>query len=136
MSSTTTEQRASLKQLAKRVKLINQFGAKLDYDKQDDWQKKATGWNCTLRYQGRQHRFDFWQGPAISGEPDREGVLNCLLSDAQAGEQSFDEFCGEFGYDHDSRKAESTWKACQKTTDAIKRLLGSDYETFLYAERD
>lgn len=133
--STATET-GTIKQLSRKVKLVCQFGAKLDYDKQDDWQQKATGWHCTLRYQGRQHSFDFWQGPAISGEPDCSGVLECLLSDAQAGEQSFDEFCSEFGYDQDSRKAEKTWEACQKTTVAIKRLLGNDYETFLYADRN
>lgn len=134
--STTTESRASLKQLAKRVKLVNEYGAKLDYDKQDKWQRESNGFSCTLKYQGRQYRFDFWQGVACNGEPYAEGVLDCLLTDAQAGEQSFEEFCSEFGYDQDSRKAESTWKSCQKTTVAMKRLLGDDYETFLYADRD
>lgn len=126
----------TLKQLAEKTRLVCQYGATLDYDKQTDWQKQSTGWSCTLRYQGRQYTFDFWQGSAISGEPKAEGTLNCLLSDAQAGEQTFDEFCGEFGYDNDSRKAEQTWKACKKATAGMKRLLGADYETFLYAERD
>lgn len=98
----------SLKALAKRVKIINQFGAKMPWDQQDDWQQKSNGWHCTLRYRGRQYSFDFWQGQAITGEPNVEGVLDCLLSDSQSGDMDFDEFCGEFGYDQDSRKAEKT----------------------------
>lgn len=126
----------SLNSLAKRVKIINQYGAKLDYNEQDDWQRKSTGWHCTLRYQGRQYSFDFWQGSAITGEPDAAGTLDCLLSDAQSGEMEFSEFCREFGYDEDSRKSEKTWKACQKTSTAMKRLLGDDYDEFVYADRN
>lgn len=132
----TTIERKPLKALARRVKLLSQYGAKLDSDKQDDWQQKSNGWHCTLRYQGRQYSFDFWQGQAITGEPEVAGVLECLLSDSQAGELDFPEFCLEFGYDEDGRKAESIWKACQKTNAAMKRLLNDDYEDFLYAERD
>jgi hypothetical protein len=58
-----------------------------------------------------------------------------LLSDASAGEQSFEEFCLEFGYDPDSRKAERIHKACEKTARELRRLLGDDFETFLYSDR-
>lgn len=126
----------TLKQLSGKVKLDCRFGAKTPWDTQDEWQQKANGWSCTLRYQGRRYTFDFWQGPAITGEPTITGVLDCLLSDSGSGDHAFEEFCGELGYDPDSRKAEKTWKACQKVTVAMKRLLGDDYETFLYAERD
>lgn len=133
MSTTTAK---SLKRLAKSVRIECHYGAKLDYDKQDKWQQKATGWHCVLKYQGRRYSFDFWQGPAITGEPTVEGCLDCLLSDSQGGEQSFEEFCSEFGYDQDSRKAETIWKACQKTAVGMRRLLGDDFETFLYADRN
>lgn len=129
---TTTK---TLKQLATAVKLTVTFGAKLPYDQQDDWQRQANGYRCTLRYKRRSYAFDFWMGSAHTEEPTAEGCLDCLLSDAQAGDESFEYFCDEFGYDSDSRKAEKTWKACQQTTKGMKRLLGNDYETFLYAER-
>jgi len=136
MSTATIETSRTLKQLSRKVRIICQDGAKMDWNAQDEWQQKATGWHCTLRFQGRQYSFDFWQGPAITGEPTAEGCLECLLSDAQSGEQDFESFCGEFGYDQDSRKAEKTWQACQKTTAGLKRLLGDDYEAFLYADRN
>ena len=127
---------ATLKQLAKRVRLSATYGAKLDYDRQSDWQRTTNGYRCTLRYQGRRYAFDFWQGAGISGDPTAETCLDCLLSDAQAGAQTFDEFCSEFGYDPDSRKAEATWKACRRTAAGMRRLLGADFETFLSADRD
>lgn len=132
----TTETKATLKQLAKRVSIKSEFGARKPWHEQDNWRRQATGWTCTLRYEGRRYTFDFWQGAAISGEPDAVGVLECLLSDAQGGDQTFGDFCNEYGYDTNSRKAEATWRACQKAMVSMKRLLGADYETFLYAERD
>lgn len=126
----------TLKQLAKKVQLTSTFGAALDYDKQSDWQRNANGYRCTMKYKGRRYTFDFWQGVAITADPDAEGCLECLLSDAQGGEQSFHDFCGEFGYDEDSRKAEELHKACQATAKAMRRLLGADFETFLYADRN
>lgn len=126
----------SLKSLAAKVKLICKYGARLARDKQDESKQKATGYTCTFRYQGRQYTFDFWMGEAHTKEPDAEGCLECLLSDAQSGMEDFDTFCSEMGYDEDSRKAERIWKACRKTTEGMKRLLGDDFETFLYADRN
>lgn len=46
--------------------------------------------------------------------PTAASVLSCLLSDAQAGDMKFGEFCSEFGYDSDSIKALETHRACEK----------------------
>lgn len=94
----------------------------------------TNAWRVRLSYQGRNLTVDFFTGP-LAGEPDAEGVLDCLLSDVSAGEQSFEDFCSEFGYDEDSRKAERTWKACGALAPKVRRLLGEDFDTFCYAER-
>lgn len=125
---------ATLKSLARKVRIETKWGASLDWDKQDEWQQNSNGWRCTLKYQGRRYTFDFWQGVAISEDPTAEGCLECLLSDANV-EADFHDFCREFGYDTDSRKAEATFKACLKVGKEMRRLLGDDFETFLYAER-
>lgn len=126
---------ATLKSLSAKVRLDARFGARLPTSKQDNWQRSANGWTCTLRYQGRRYTFDYWQGSAISHDPDAEGCLECLLSDAQAGEQDFHNFCSDMGYDEDSRKAEATWRACQRTAREMRRLLGGDFDLFAQAER-
>ncbi len=96
--------------------------------------KNAKAYRLKFVYQGRSFSFDFWQGYGITHEPEVEGVLECLLSDASVSED-FEEFCREFGYDIDSRKAEQTHKACLKIRSNMKRLLDPDFEMFLYADR-
>jgi hypothetical protein len=125
----------TLKDLSRNVKLVIVSNKpKLDYDKWDEWQKNAKAYRLKLIYQGRSFSFDFWQGYGITHEPEVEEVLECLLSDASVSED-FEEFCREFGYDIDSRKAEQTHKACLKIQSNMKRLLGPDFEMFLYADR-
>lgn len=103
------------------------FGADLPTREQDDWQRNANGYRVTFTYDRRRSSFDFWQGGGISRDPESSDVMACLISDAHAGAQSFEEFCSEFGYDEDSRSAERTWKACQRVADQLERLFGADY---------
>jgi hypothetical protein len=125
----------SLRQLAAKVRFEFERGAHMPYDKQDEWQQQANGYHCTLKYKGRQYSFDFWQGTGITHAPTAEGCLECLLSDSAGADNTFEDFCSEFGYDTDSRKAERIYKQCQEVRENMERLLGDDFETFLYAER-
>ena len=125
-----------LADFTKEFRLASVAGAKLPRDKQDEWQQKATGYRCKLVRNGKAYSFDYWMGSAHTEPPTVEDVLDNLASDASAGEQTFYDFCSEFGYDHDSRKAEATWKACCRTAKAIRRLLGDEYEAFIYADRN
>lgn len=127
----------TLKTLCQGMSITNQYGAiRQSYDTLDDWQKHAHPYRVTLRYKRRSLTTDFFMGPANSSEPDVLSVLECLLSDAQAGAQSFEEFCRELGYDSDSRQAEKTHRACKRMHDKMQRFLGDEYETFLAADRN
>ena len=53
-------------------------------------------------------------------------IIHCLLLDASAAEQTFDEWCGDFGYDTDIRKAEETYRACDDVGKRLYRVLGRD----------
>jgi len=130
------ETKERLKVLANHVCLKFDCGCALDWDSQDEWQQNANGYRCTLHYKRRQYTFDFWQGVGHSEDPTAEGCLECLLSDAFSGADDFEEFCANMGYDSDSRRAERIWRQCHKVAENLKRLLGDDYERFLYAERD
>ena len=118
-----------------KVRLTSTWGASMPWDQQDDWQRNANSYRCVFHFKGRRYSFDYWQGIGISHDPRVDDVLDCLLSDAQAGEQAFEDFCADLGYDPDSRRAERTWRACRLVTKNMKRLLGKDYESFLYADR-
>lgn len=70
------------------------------------------------------HSFTWRQGLGIESDPDVGSVLYTLVSDAYAGEESFDDFCANYGLDTDSRKAHKTWKKCRKTADKLVDLFG------------
>lgn len=48
--------------------------------------------------------------------PTLADVFCSLLSDADCGDRTFEDFCSDFGYDTDSRRAENTWRACVDTS--------------------
>jgi len=54
--------------------------------------------------------------------PTAAGVLYCLLSDAEAVDQSFTDWAGDLGYDTDSRKALETYEACCKIGQSLRTV--------------
>lgn len=96
----------------------------------------STAWAVTLRRAGRRLTVPFYQGPAVCEEPDAAGVLSCLLLDASSVDQDFESWCGDYGYDPDSRRAEKLYRACQSIRTKLEKFLGDDFEAFLYAEND
>lgn len=92
-------------------------------------------WKCVIRRKGNigSMTLVFSMGMAHRGkEPEVADVLDCLASDASGIENSpsFEDWCSEYGYDTDSRKAEKTFKACEHQSKRLKKLLGED----LYAQ--
>lgn len=54
--------------------------------------------------------------------PHLADVVSCLLTDMDAGEETFNDFCGSFGYDSDSRRAYDIWLACVDCAAKMRRL--------------
>lgn len=52
-----------------------------------------------------------------------DDVLYSLILDAQSGAYSFEDFCGEFGYNEDSIKHMEIHKACQKNAKKVKTFI-------------
>jgi hypothetical protein len=118
----------------------------------DDWDASAFHWLVTLTYQGRTFTTSYKTGcghvDKASGmatlnqkhdikrvrEPNAADVLSSLCSDAQAGAESHEDFCSNFGYDTDSRKALDIYLRCQAIGRDVRKLLGSDFEAFASAE--
>lgn len=77
----------------------------------------------------------FWRGPFFKGmahrsnpQPTVEELFSSLL---MAGEAHFDnlsfaDFCDEFGYDEDSRKAEQTYNACRSVGIALESAFSDE----------
>lgn len=86
-------------------------------------------WRCVLRRKGRRMTVHFSQGFGHNGkEPSLDAVLECLSLDAGGIENArdFDDWCAEYGYDTDSRTAERTYRACQRSTKRLAAFLGPD----------
>ena len=122
----------TLKALCSNVKIESRYGV---IEVPEGFAPGSHPYKVTLTYQRRRLTVPFFMGPALTREPTAETVLDCLLSDASAGEMTFEEFCSEFGYDTDSRKAEATYRACVRSRAGVLRLLGPDFETFNRSER-
>jgi hypothetical protein len=118
----------------------------------DDWDKSAFHWSVTLTYNGRTFTTSYKTGcghvdkasgmPTLNQahdvkkvrEPNAADVVSSLCSDARSGADTFEDFCGNFGYDTDSRKALDLYLQCQNIGRDVRRLLGADFDTFADAE--
>lgn len=66
--------------------------------------------------------YTFWFGQSIAAgnqEPAMYDVLTCLT---KYDPYTFEDFCGDYGYDEDSRTAERIYKAVCKEWRAVERL--------------
>ncbi len=99
-------------------------------------------WRCIIRAGRSRMSLVFSKGSGHHGKaPELAEVLDCLASDsytlplpemAGSENEAFAEFCSEFGYDTDSRKALKTYRACLSQARRLRNLLGnSAYSTLL-----
>lgn len=88
-------------------------------------------WKVTILCANTEQQMElvFSMGKGHEGrKPELEDVLDCLASDAAGVEnaRSFEEWCSEYGYDEDSRKAERTYNACSEQSQELQRILGDE----------
>lgn len=93
-------------------------------------------WNCTIRLGDKSEDFEFNMGIGHNGKmPELVDVMYSVLMDASAMEQSFTDFCEDFGYDTDSRKALGIYRACKRNGKKLMRLIGKEkFEALRYLE--
>lgn len=93
-------------------------------------------WKCLLIAGKSRMTVYFSMGYGHKGKaPKADDVLDCLASDASGIEnaRSFEDWCGDYGYDTDSRAAEKTFKTCEHQAKRLRTLLGdSAYTTLLW----
>jgi hypothetical protein len=94
-------------------------------------------WSVTLTYQGRSYTTEYRTGIGHRRQVKEfyrghetvkisaQEVLACLFSDGAI--DTFEDWCGDCGYDTDSRKALALYLECQRVGIALRRLFGADY---------
>ena len=91
-----------------------------------------------IKVKDRSYTTYYSQGYGLKREPKTSDVLSCLVMDAASYENArdIDDFVAETGFEisckADVRKVEKIFKACAKTSDAMKRLYSEDELQELY----
>lgn len=85
--------------------------------------------------------FAFHSGKRELNESDLKNAFYSFVSDAISGEMSFEDFCGEFGYEISSpsghsynTRSRSIWMACGRHSDKLDNLLPDDIDRYDLAE--
>lgn len=82
-------------------------------------------YEITLKRNGEQYVFTFGQSVYATQRNETPSVYDVLSTIQKYDPGTFENFCGDFGYDEDSRKAEKTYQAVQDEYNNIKRLFSS-----------
>ena len=97
---------------------------------------RVTVW-CDIDGEKLRRSFDFYGSTADQEkhktELNREDTLlafRCFVDDALSGSMEFEEFCNEYGYDEDSRRAEKIHRACKQSYNKMLDL--GFFESELY----
>lgn len=88
----------------------------------DSWEADASHWRVTLMRHRESICVFYSMGSAHTSEPDIRDVFYSLLIDSDSGGESFGDWCANYGYDTDSRKAEKTHRACKRIAAGLARL--------------
>lgn len=94
-------------------------------------------WKVTLKRGRARMTLVFSMGYGHKGaSPEARDVLDCLASDASGIDNSrgFEDWCANYGYDTDSRKAEKTYNAIRHQASRLETFLGDSdlYQQLLY----
>ena len=82
--------------------------------------RNVSGEKITRSFQFYGSAADWGKGETKLEGTDLLCAFRAFLEDSASGAENFEEFCGEYGYDTDSRNAERIWRECKKST---KKLL-------------
>ena len=78
------------------------------------WKAKHPGEFCTVEPFG------------LVKKPTAADLLYSLIADSGACNDSFDEWCSDYGYDTDSRKAMDIYIACQTNASKLRKAMSRD----------
>lgn len=126
-------QRLTLEQFIKSAG-ISMTAERTDRNPNMDDSANMDHWRVVLKAGRSRLTTYFSMGYGYHGKaPKASEVLSCLASDASSADESFEDWCANYDFDTDSRKAERTYRAVQSSTAKLRKFLGeSVFDTLLY----
>lgn len=121
------------KQFAKKHKITLAY----DYTDHNPNMPEFDGdhYKVTLKRGRKRMTLTYSKGYGHTGEPPAvDEVLCCLAQDVGYEGESFEDFCSNFGYDPDSRKASRIFEACNRQTQKLRNFLGDTFEELMGCE--
>ena len=91
-----------------------------DYFTGTGHRKVIRGLNAT-KYPNAKFTKGYWQ-VSIAQKPEPAGVINSILLDSSDCDESFNDWCSNFEYDTDSRKALETYLECQNNYNRFRKI--------------
>lgn len=131
---TKLSQRIKQDKITARAKFSNVTNE--SFPESDSWKVTLTRTDKDGRR--RQLTTDFFTGYGLRDRmqdgPSAEDVLESLLLEASGYENAngFQDWCAEYGYDSDSRKAETVYKVVGTNTAKLRDFLADAYEAYLW----
>lgn len=109
------------------------FAKKVADNQEDLFSPCHIKYRCVIKNNGKRFTFDFQCNK--KHDVKIEDVLDCLLLDASAYEQSADilDFSNEFGY-KSYKEAEKAFNGCKRTYNALNRLFNESELNMLQDE--
>ena len=104
------------------AKELDAFNSEGGLTKFPEWAKQ--GWTVSLKYKGKRAQFRYYGGGA-SKTPTASDLVWAVATDSTALNESFKDWCDELGYDTDSVKARSIYKASQRNGQRLIDLIGN-----------
>lgn len=95
----------------------------------ETYKDKRNKWRFAIYRNSKRYTGIFWDSILNSTkgnpQPSNYDLLACLT---KYDPGTFEDFCCDFGYDTNSRKAEKTYKAIVKEYEGLRRVFGDDVE--------
>lgn len=115
------------------------------YDEHPDYPRFTTGQAGEAEWMRTAHKYlailhngaggayscPYYTGAGWTETPSARDVLQCVLSDAVEDGITFEEWCAEYGYDDDSRRALAMYEHARRQTPVLEAFLGPTLFAYL-----
>lgn len=116
---------------------LGELGMVANSTGREDWHgREFDSWNVSMSWDGRFLDIPYRMGLAFEGKPPTaEQVLSALRSDCSMletlGEETFEQWCLEFGFNADSITELRTFESVVEERDSVHKFFAGDYDMFM-----